>query len=195
MATAKVDSIDSLRALKIALVKFAEGATVALGDAEAEMQRMLMWLEMEQHTHWQGQIRKRTEEVGRAAERLRYKKLYKHSTGSRQSAVEEEKALALAKRRLEEAEMKLSNVRRYIPRLQKEIQTYKGSAQRFATTVQVDIPLAISQLGTMVQALENYVALDSNAPELAAQPPDLSGGVVTSEAPAAPPQSEPDHKP
>jgi len=192
MGSAKVDSIDSLRSLRTALVKFAEGAIVALGDAESEMQRMLVWLEMEQHTYWQGQIRKRTEIVARASEALRFKKLYKDSTGSRPSAVDEEKALALAKRRLEEAEQKLANVRRYIPRLQKEIQTYKGSAQRFATTVQVDVPLAISQLSNMVAALESYVALTPDAADVSAPPIETSGEVTTSQAP---PTNEPTNKP
>src|SRR5947207_8735160 len=159
MPGAKVENIDALRALRVAMIKFAEGALTALGDAEAEMQRVLMWLEMEQHQYWQGQIRKRQEIVGRCAEAVRFKKLYKDSTGKRQSAVEEEKALALAKHRLAEAEEKLQSVRKYIPRLQREIQVYKGSVQRFATTVQIDVPVAINQLSTMVMQLENYVAL------------------------------------
>ena len=66
-------------------MKFAEGACVALGDAESEIQRTQIWLETEQRSHWHNQVRVRTEKVTRAKEALRMKKLYKDATGSRQS--------------------------------------------------------------------------------------------------------------
>ena len=101
--TARVESIDALKAFKRALFKFAEGASVALGDAESEVHRAQLWLETEQRSHWNNQLRLRTEAVAKAKEAVRMKKLYKDATGARQSAVEEEKALALAQRRLVEA--------------------------------------------------------------------------------------------
>src|SRR5262249_20600102 len=160
-----VESIDSLKALKVSLWKFQEAANVALGDAESEMHRMLVWLETEQQTYWQGQIRKRTEAVARAKDAVRQKKLFKNAAGSTPSAVEEEKALAIAVRRLEEAEQKLVNVNKSTRRLHKEIQIYKGAVQRFATTVQSDIPVAASRLDNMIATLEAYTAL---GPETAA---------------------------
>ena len=64
----RVESLDALRSFKIALVKFAEAANVALGDADSELQRTLTWLETEQLSYWQGQHRKRAEMVTRAKE-------------------------------------------------------------------------------------------------------------------------------
>src|SRR5256885_9726349 len=129
--TARVESIDALKAFKRALFKFAEGASVALGDAESEISRAQLWLETEQRSHWNNQVRKRTELVARAKEALRMKKLYKDATGSTQSAVDEEKALAIAQRRLTEAEQKVVAVRRYASQLQKDYHVYKGAVQRF----------------------------------------------------------------
>ncbi len=63
---AKVNSLDALKHFKTYLWKFAESANLALADAESEMQRMLLWLETEQYTYWQTQIRKRTEILSRA---------------------------------------------------------------------------------------------------------------------------------
>ena len=83
------------------------------------MQRVLMWLETEASTYWSGQIRKRHENVEKCKDAVRQKKLFKSPTGSTQSAVEEEKQLRIAQKRLEEAEEKLKNVKRYTPRLQK----------------------------------------------------------------------------
>jgi hypothetical protein len=158
---ARVESLDALRAFRIAMCKFQEAANLALADAEGEVQRALVWLETEQQSYWQGQIRKRTELVVRAKEAVRMKKAFKNSVGSRDSAVDEEKALAQAMRRLEEAEHKLVATRNWSKKLAREISLYTGAVQRFATTVQSDIPLAVTQLDRMVAALEAYLALSA----------------------------------
>jgi hypothetical protein len=156
---ARIDNVDALREFRTRLIKFAEVAQVALADAEGEMQRVLVWLETEANTYWSGQIRKRHEAVEKAKDAVRQKKLFKSPTGSTQSAVEEEKMLRMAQKKLEEAEEKLKNVRRYTPRLQKEISIYKGGVQRLSTTVSSDIPTAIGRLDRMVAAVEAYAAL------------------------------------
>jgi hypothetical protein len=154
---ARVDSIDAMRYFKVALVKFQEAANSALTDAESEMHQAHTWLEGEQRQHWQREIRARHEAVQRCKEAVRMKKLFKDSTGARPSAVDEEKALKVAERKLQEAEEKANNVKKHIMKLPKEVQTYKGSVQRFATNVQQDIPIALAHLGEMVAKLDEYV--------------------------------------
>jgi hypothetical protein len=158
---ARVESIDTLKTFRTALCKFAEAANIALADAEGEMQRTHTWLETEGQTYWQGQIRRRANIVARAKEAVRMKKLFKNAAGSRDSAVDEERALAVATRQLEEAEQKLVNVRKYARLVQREISLYQGSVQRFATSVQCDIPVAVSKLDNMVAVLESYLALSA----------------------------------
>jgi hypothetical protein len=154
---ARVDSIDAIRYFRAALVKFQESANAALTDAESEMHQAHTWLENEQRQHWQREIRKCHELLMRAKEALRMKKLFKDSTGSRPTAIDEEKAVKAAERKLAEAEQKAANVKRHLLKLPKEVQTYKGSVQRFATNVQQDIPLALAHLGEMVAKLDEYV--------------------------------------
>lgn len=181
----RVDSIDVLKEFKIALWKFQEAATVALGDAESETHRVLMWLQTEQDSHWQHQIRKREEIVGRCKEAVRMKTIFKDATGRQQSAIEEQKALKVALRNLEEAQQKLAMVRKWSRVLPKEIEMYKGSVQRFATTVQSEIPVAASHLEKLSQKLEAYVAVQMEAAAAAfggdvagqAQPSMGRGGV------------------
>jgi hypothetical protein len=156
---ARIDSVDALRSFRSVMVKFTENARVALGDAEGEISRVLVWLETEANTYWSSQIRKRHDWVEKCKEAVRQKKLYKSPTGNTQSAVEEEKALRVAMKREEEAVEKLKNVRRYVPRLQKEISIYRGGVQRLTTSLSSDIPLAIGRLDKMVQALDAYAAL------------------------------------
>jgi hypothetical protein len=185
---ARVESVDALRRFKATLAKFAGEASVALADAESEMQRTQVWLESEQRQHWQTQIRKRAEAVSRAKEALRMKKLFKDSAGRTPSAVDEEKALRIAQRAYAEAEEKLANVRRSIPRLQKEYQMYKGGIQRFATSIESDIPVGIAKLDAMVGRLEEYLALSTSGGEVAAG--DRGPAEAPSEAPPAGTQPE-----
>ena len=157
--SARVESVDALKQFRVALVKFAESANVALADAEGELHSTLTWLENEQYNFWQSQIRKRHDLLERAKEALRMKTLFKDSSGRTPSAVEEQKAVRVAMAREEEAHQKFANVKKYTRVLQQAIQDYKGSTQRFATTVQCDIPVALSMLNGMVETLEQYVAL------------------------------------
>src|SRR5947207_6435983 len=103
---ARVESIEALKMFRRAVIRFVEAANVAMGDAESEMQRRLNWLENEQDSHWQGQIRKRQEEVSKCRDAVRQKKLFKDFAGRTPSADQEEKALRIALARLEEADRK-----------------------------------------------------------------------------------------
>ena len=182
MAEARVESIEALANFKRALFKFAEAANAALTDAEADMSHVHRWLEHEQRVYWQNNVRKATELVSRCEDALRQKKIFKDSSGRTPSAVDEEKALAKAKRMKEHAEERLENVKRYAPRLAREIMLYKGQVQRFATFVAADIPGAAAKLDKMVASLEAYVNLaasDASVPTSIAQPP--GGDEVTSQ--------------
>ena len=187
MSEARVESIDALKSFKTALLKFAEGANVALGDAESEVIRTMNWLETEQTSYWQMQHRKMTEVVGRCKEAVRMKRLFKDASGRPQSAVEEEKALKIALRKLEEAEFKINVVRKTLKKLEKEFPLYRGSVQRFATDVVVEIPTATALLESMVLSLESYASLGapvevtSSAP-VTSDAPNAEGAVVGSMA-------------
>ena len=159
MSEARVESIDAIKAFKRALLKFAEVANAAVSDAESDAVGTHRWLETEQRTFWQNNVRKAQELVSRCEEALRHKRVFKDATGRTPSAVDEEKALAKAKRMLEYATEKLENVRRYTPRLQKEVLLFKGQMQRLGTFVAADIPTAAAKLDKMVDTLEAYVEL------------------------------------
>jgi hypothetical protein len=193
---ARVDSIDVFKDFKIALWKFQEAATTALGDAESEMGRVLMWLQTEQDSYWKGQIRKREEIVARCKEAVRMKTVFKDATGRQQSAIEEQKALKIALQRLEEAQQKLVLVRKWARLLPKEIEMYKGSVQRFATTVQSEIPNAAAHLEKLAQKLDGYMSVQSagfgdSAGGIGSAPsgPSMSRGGVAL-APVAPDELE-----
>lgn len=196
--SARVDSIDVIRSFRAALWKFAETANAALGDAESDVNKTLVWLENEQQTHWQHQVRLRMEAVAAAKDKVRQKQLFKDSTGRQQSAVDEQKLLAIAQRKLQEAEQKLAATKTWSRRMQRETHNYKGGVQRLQTMVSVDLPNAVATLDRMYAALEKYVAAgpasvtSTAAPAPAGAPPAAGEGgasmtwAVTEAAPAKP---------
>jgi hypothetical protein len=192
--SANIDSFDAIKAFRAALIKFASAAGSSLTEADADMMRTLNWLDREQTSYWQTQIRKRQEFVSRCKEAVRQKKVFKDATGRTPSAVDEEKVLQKALKHLDEAEQKLVAVRKWKGRLQKEIDLYKGSIQGFATAIEADVPTAVATLDKALKSLEAYVAL--KAPELAPTPAPAEPNVSMARAediavPEAPPEPEP----
>ena len=194
MSQIRVESIEAIKAMKVALIKFIETANAALGDADSDASRTLTWLEHDQASHWTNQLRKRHDMVEKCKEALRMKQLYKDASGGRQSAVEEEKALRKAVASYEEAQQKQLNVKRSIPKLQREIQMYHGSVQRFATTVQVQLREAGHKLEDLLRTLDAYVgyspsevgSVSSIEPTSAGASLDASVGSIARPQPATP---------
>ncbi len=188
--SAGVHSTEALGDFRAALWKFAESATAALGDADAEIDRTMLWLETEQAAYWSGQIHRRHELVMRAKEALRAKKMFRTEL-ARPSVVEEQKALEVAERRLEEANGKLVAVRKYSVMLKKQMLIYRGMVQRFAGDVQVEIPKAVAHLDRLMAELERYLMLQ---PEGASTevPSAGSGGVDAPASMARPEPGEPE---
>ena len=160
---ASIDSVDSLRDLRVMLVKFAEAAQSAVAAADGEVMRTKAWLETDQLNHWMLQRRKRHEVLQRAQEELRKKSLYQGVDGTRQSDAEERKAVAVARRAVEEAEAKLDAVKRWHRRLEQEALLYRGQVQQVLRAAEQDVPAAIAGLDRMMASLEKYLALTAPA--------------------------------
>ena len=199
--TARVDSIDTLKVFRVALIKFGEEAAAALGSAEAEMQRMVGWLERDQVSFWQMQLRKRQEGLSRAQEALRMKKLFPDASGRFPTPVEEEKAVRKWKAMVEEAEQKLAACKKYARILQKAIMDYKGGVQRLTTWVEAEVPNAVTRIDRMVGTLEAYVSLSAasayspvRGASLAAFGPSTPAGNMA-RAPDSAPDTAPEEAP
>jgi len=156
---ARVDSIETLKGFRVSIWKFVERVKTGLSEAQAEIQRTAIWLRHDQLNYWKGQVRKRAELLTRAKIALQQKQQERTPLGGRYSCVDEKKALALAKRRFEEAERKFANVRRWIRQLEEEAFNYEGLVRGMGQAVEADIPNAVAKLDNMIEALESYVSL------------------------------------
>ncbi len=157
---ARVNSILALKQLRAALSAFAETAARALEEASTEVQQTCRWLEEDRYPHWRTQVQTRTERFSRAKIALKQKQVFDRTLGGTPSScVDERKALKIAEQRLREAEYKLSRVKAWSQRIEKELSDYRGATQRLISAIEVDIPNARARLDNMINALEAYLAL------------------------------------
>lgn len=157
--TARVESIDALRDLRAAVLKFVEQVRVALDEAGSQARRAQTWVQRDQAVYWQAQIRRRQDEMNRARLALLAKQAQKAPDGGGPSCVEERKALELARRRLEQANQKAAAVRQWIPRLEREVHGYMAVTSGLGRMVDLEGPRVAAQLDGMIDALERYLAL------------------------------------
>ncbi len=186
----KVEDLEVFRLFRAAMLKFAQAVEQAISGADSEIGRTHSWLENEQTSFWQSQLRKRTEAVTAARDAVRQKKLYKDASGRTPGAVEEEKALARCLAAVEQAEHKIEAVRRWIPRLEKEAEIYRSGVARLSASVNGEIPQAVALLDRLAARLEEYVQIEVPAGAAAeAAAPALEGEAVVrgGEAAAEPP--------
>jgi len=186
----RITEVAALQELRGGLLVFAEHAAAALCEAEGDIRGTIRWLEQQQLAYWQGQLVKRQEACTAAKQALQFKKaMEKNPLGIKYSYVDEKKALALAQRRLEEAQTKLAHVKRWIGVLEKAAFEYQSAVQGLLGMLETQIPNACAQLDAMTAALEGYLAARGSvgAPAPAAPPESVRRTVA--ETPQTPPES------
>ena len=173
---ARIDDIDAIKTFRVYLAKFGEAANMSLDDAQSEINRTLTWLEGEQTSYWNAQIRKRQEQLAKAQQILRDKTTFKDVSGRPPSAVEEHKAVVVAKKNLAETEQKLANTKGWCRRFPKEVAMYHGGVKPFANTLAGGVPAALAQLTNSLHWLDQYTAVPVDAASVAAASPPAGGG-------------------
>ena len=157
---ARINSVPVLKQLRASLGTFAETATRALEEASTEIQRTRQWLQEDRCRHWKTQVQVRSERFAQAKIALKAKQVFDRTLGGTPSScVDERKALKIAEARLREAEHKLSRVKAWSQRIEKELSDYRGATQRLISEVEVEIPNARARLDGMIGSLEAYLAL------------------------------------
>ncbi len=198
---ADVRSIDAVRDWHAALAEYGDGLAEALAGVELEIRRAHDWLE-EQLGRWQRAIRDYEEEVTRAKAELSQRK-FPTWDGREPDCTVQEKALRLAKARLEHAEDQVEKCRRWLGRLPKMVdEVYVGASRRLANFVEAELPKGLADLARRVAALESYSGLRPDyAPtpmgsSVAASPPSPSsqeGGEGKTNSPSSASKKE-DHE-
>ena len=189
-----VRSIDTLAFVKVALVAFAHEAGQAISEMELQGQRGIDWVTVERAAYWKAEIRRRSDAVNQAMKDLEHCRTFKKVGDNTPSCVEEKKARAKARRKLEVAEEKAQLVRRWTPVVLQQFRETCVRLTRFREVIDLDCPRAMAELERMLRALDAYQNVSAVRDDAAP-----AGGVGTASvarrdvesgaapAPAAPP--------
>jgi methionyl-tRNA synthetase len=199
---AHVNSIDAIRDVRAALIRFVDEARNALGATDVQINRNLNWILQEQPAYWKMEIKRRQQALSEARAALHRKRLQARP-GSAVQDTEEKELLRKAEHRLEEAEQKLEKVKKWAPVFQHAVNEYFGRSRPFGDYLSGDLQRSIEVLDRMITALDAYVAMappsmPNLTPESGTTPgttpmaaPSAAPGSASSESAPAEPPAEP----
>lgn len=177
---ADVRSIAAVIDWHAALTNYGDGLSEAMAGVDLEIRRAYDWLG-EQLARWQRAVRDCEDEVIRAKAELAQRKLPRWD-GRDPDCTVQEKALRVAKARLEHAGEKVETVRRWIGRLPKLVdELFTGSSRRLKSVLEADLPNALTELTRRINALESYAGL---RPDYAPAPSAPAAGAPGTSPPA-----------
>jgi hypothetical protein len=181
--SANVQSIQTLRDFKVAMITFGEDARNALSGVEMDLRKMRDFLERDQLGYWQMQIKRRNEEVMQARADLHRRKISQQGSDA-VSDSEQKEALREATKRLRIAEDKVALIKRLIPQLHHAIAEYHSHSQPLGDHISGGFEKSLSVLERMILSLEAYVA--TTAPSAPRMDPvaSTSGAATTTGASA-----------
>src|SRR5437588_12793112 len=96
---AKVLSVQALKDFRVGLINFVEEARNALGGVDMELRRTRDWLERDQVSYWQMQVKRRHEAMMNARTEL-FRRQISQQGSEAKSDTEQKEALREAPRRL-----------------------------------------------------------------------------------------------
>jgi hypothetical protein len=171
-AGAHVTSVEGLEAFRANLVVYLSKARPALEEVGADVLRTRGWLQSDQRTFWEAQVRRRTKELDAAQQAL-----FSASVSSLNPSPDAQKmAVHRAKRNLEEAQTKLKVVRQWAREFDNQTEPLTKQLDKLHTFLCDDMVKACAYLSEAIKALEAYAEVATPSPE----------GEPGSPAPAAP---------
>jgi hypothetical protein len=155
--SANVQSLESIEAVRRAVMLFDEQVADALTELGAEMRRMLDWLEHDRPRYWKTQVRKAHDQLHEAQQAL-HRCLMFPIGDDRPSCYEERMDLKKAQARLAYCQEKEERVRQWQRTVRHELFEYEGRISQLVRLVEVDMPQALGVLTRIVRRLEEYQA-------------------------------------
>lgn len=173
-------AVDALEAFRAELVVYISKARPTLEEVSADVLRVRVWLESEQRTHWENEMRRRRRELEQAQEALFSSRISK----LRQESAAEVMAFHRAKRAQEEGEDKLRTLKQWNREFDSRVQPLVKQMEKLHTILANDLVKAIAYLAQAVRTLDAYA--ETPPPAAAAGPAPGSGSSTAAAAGAAP---------
>ncbi len=180
MGRARLTRIDAVEEISAAVDAFRNEASAALEGLAMEIQRAQDWIHTDRHEHWNHEVRRGWERITAARVELQQAMTSRRIGNHDPACIDEKKALALAKRRLEIAQEKVEAVRHSARAIDRGVDEYRGARTPLAGWLESELPKALAALRRMMDNLEAYLALNASGGSAGA----ISAAGRAEEAPA-----------
>ena len=169
--SAKVTSIDTLPLVAASLQKFRGESAVALDDLEIELRRIVEWIHHDRKQYWSKERDRAYENLTQARLQLQQARVSRRIGDHEPACVDEKRAVARAKRRLETAYQKVDEVRRWTVLIDRAVDDFQRSRTQFASWLDTDLQRAVAALNQMSESLVSYISLEAPADAPSGTPP------------------------
>jgi chromosome segregation ATPase len=166
-----VTSVDALRAFRSNLIIYVSKARPALEEVTSDVMRTRSWLETDRRVFWEAEIRRRTRRLEAAQQALFGVSL----SNLRDATMSEKAAVRKAKEAMDEAELKLKSVKRWIRELETKLEPLVRQLEKLHTILSSDMTNAIVYLAEASRTLDAYAEI---------APSETTGSPVTAATPS-----------
>lgn len=149
---AKVSSIEALESFRSALVIYLSKARPALDEASSDVYRTRSWLEDEQRSRLEAELRRRA----RAMEQAQQSLFSARISILNQETSAEQLAFHRAKRAFEETENKLRTVKKWAREYDNRVQPLLKQTEKLQSVLTVDMQQALAYLTQAIETLSAY---------------------------------------
>ena len=163
---AHVTSVAAIEAFRAQLINYVSKARPTLEEVSADVLRVKLWLQTEQRTHWEGQVRRRSKDLEEAQQALFSARI----SNLREESTAEQTAYHRARRALDEAQDKLRVLKNWNREFDGRIDPLVKQMEKLHTLLAHDLTLASAYLAEVVQTLDNYAAMPAPAAPGSAEP-------------------------
>jgi predicted ATPase len=152
---AHVTSVDALESFRASLIVYLSKARPTLEEVSADVQRMRGWLENEQRTYWENEVRRR----GRALQEAQQALFSSRLSSLREAGSAEQMAVQRAKRALDEADAKLRVVKQWNRVFDNRVDPLVKQMEKLQTVLANDMVKAVAFLTQTIQTLDAYAGV------------------------------------
>ncbi len=182
---AKVTSIDALREFRAVLTIYQDAMRDASEMLALECRRGVSWVE-ERPNYWQTKVRRLEEEMLAAKQALE-QCMCRHVGDTPASCIDEKKAIARIKIKLDDAHRKVKIARAWKVNIDKESGEFETRIHHLNDYADIDLPKAMAALERMITALDKYASkADAGGPMPNQRPTMVTDGArAIGEGPSA----------
>jgi len=168
MATqAKVTSVESLEVFRASLIVFLNKAHSAADQVSDEIRRVRSWVQHDQRTHWENEVRRRARDLAQAEQEM----LSARMTKALDNLSSQQQAVNKARRALEEAQEKMRRIKLWMRDFDGTLDPLAKGLNSLRGYLDHDMPQAIAYLGEIQKIMEGYMEKNKPAKAPAVQAP------------------------